>query len=155
MSSFNKWRGRFQISMHQRSKGLFSLGSGSFHVDKEGYYLALVDLLASLLESNTMWVLNFWIRIHIFMNNWQLFKLYLWKNYTLILKFIIEKSRRWSFLWNRNWDLGWIWAGSVTFDAVFFMISWAKKIFSNHCRWWKHFWHRMKLKKIIFFFLKS
>ena len=45
--------------MHQRSKGRFSLGSGSFHVDKEGYYLALVDLLASLLESNTMWVNSF------------------------------------------------------------------------------------------------
>ena len=38
---------------------LCSLGSGSFHVDKEGYYLALVDLLASLLESNTMWVNSF------------------------------------------------------------------------------------------------
>ena len=44
------------IFFNKRSKGLFSLGSESFHVDKEGYYLALVDLLASLLESNTMQV---------------------------------------------------------------------------------------------------
>ena len=40
---------------------------------------------------------------------------------------IIEKSRCGRFLWNRNWDLGWIWAGFATFEAGFFMFSWAKK----------------------------
>ena len=33
------------------------------------------------------------------------------------------------FLWNRNWDLGWIWAGLATFEASFFMFSWAKFFF--------------------------
>ena len=28
-------------------------------------------------------------------------------------------------------DLGWIWAGSATFEAGFFMFSWAKKFFGN------------------------
>ena len=28
-------------------------------------------------------------------------------------------------------DLGWIWAGSATFEAGFFMFSWAKKVFKN------------------------
>ena len=46
-----------------------------------------------------------------------------------ITKVIIEKSRGWRFLWNRNWDLGWIWAGLATFEAGFFMFSWAKKNF--------------------------
>ena len=38
-----------------------------------------------------------------------------------IIKVIIEKSRgsRGRFLWNRNWDLGWIWAGSATFEIYF------------------------------------
>ena len=42
------------------------------------------------------------------------------------IKVIIEKSRFGIFLWNRNWDLGWIWARLATFEAVFFMFSWAK-----------------------------
>ena len=54
------------------------------------------------------------------------------------IKFIIEKSRGGRFFWNRNWDLGWIWAGWhywkiiilgrlwATFEAVFFMFCWAK-----------------------------
>ena len=46
-------------------------------------------------------------------------------------KDIIEKSRGGRFLWNRNWDLGWIWAGLATFEAVFFMFSWEKKVFKN------------------------
>ena len=29
---------------------------------------------------------------------------------TIVQKVIIEKSRGGRFLWNRNWDLGWIWA---------------------------------------------
>ena len=35
-------------------------------------------------------------------------------------KVIIEKSGGGRFLWNRNRDLGWIWAGSATFEACFF-----------------------------------
>ena len=46
-------------------------------------------------------------------------------------KVIREKSRGGRFLWNKNWDLGWIWAGSATFEAGFFMFSWAKKILKN------------------------
>ena len=46
-------------------------------------------------------------------------------------KVIIEKSRGGRFLWNRNRDLGWIWAGLATFEAGFFMFSWAKKNFKN------------------------
>ena len=45
----------------------------------------------------------------------------------VIDKVIIEKSRGWRFLWNRNSDLGWIWAGLATFEAGFFMFSWEKK----------------------------
>ena len=41
----------------------------------------------------------------------------------LTFKVIIKKSRGGRFLWNRNGDLGWIWAGSATFEAVFFMFS--------------------------------
>ena len=44
-------------------------------------------------------------------------------NCTPICKVIIEKSRGGRFLWNRNWDLGWIWAGSATFEAGFFMFG--------------------------------
>jgi hypothetical protein len=29
-------------------------------------------------------------------------------------------------------DLGWIWAGLATFEASFFMFSWAKKKFKKH-----------------------
>ena len=50
-----------------------------------------------------------------------------------LVKIIIEKSRSKRFLWNRNWDLGWIWAGLATFEACF------------HCRRWKYFWHKMNL----------
>ena len=46
-------------------------------------------------------------------------------------KVIREKSHGGRFLWNKNWDLGWIWAGSATFEAGFLMFSWAKKIFKN------------------------
>ena len=42
---------------------------------------------------------------------------------------IREKSRGGRFLWNKNWDLGWIWAGSATFEAGFLMFSWAKNNF--------------------------
>ena len=66
-------------------------------------------------------------------------------------KVIIEKLRGGRFLWNRNWDLGWIWAGSATFEAGFFMFSWAKIFFKKHCSRCIHFWPRMKL----FFFLKK
>ena len=45
------------------------------------------------------------------------------------VKVIIEKSRGRRFLWNRNWDLGWIWAGLATFEAGFFMFSSAKNFF--------------------------
>ena len=41
-------------------------------------------------------------------------------------KVIIEKSRGGRFFWNRNWDLGWIWAGSATCEAGFFMLSFQK-----------------------------
>ena len=44
-----------------------------------------------------------------------------------LIKVIWEKSRGGKFLWNKNWDLGWIWAGSATFEAGFSMFSWAKK----------------------------
>ena len=76
--------------------------------------------------------------------------------WVIVSKVIIEKLRGGRFLWNRNWDLGWIWAGLATFEASFFMFSRAKKELLKilHCRQWKHFWHRMKLKKI-FFFLKK
>ena len=60
---------------NKRSKGLFSLGSESFHVDKEGYYLALVDLLASLLENYTMQVnsfLNSNSYFHVQVNNYEI-----------------------------------------------------------------------------------
>ena len=46
-------------------------------------------------------------------------------NYILVSKVIIEKLRDGRFLWNRNWGLGWIWAGLAIFDTVFFMFSWA------------------------------
>ena len=58
----------------------------------------------------------------------------------VLSKVIIKKSRGGRFLWNRNWDLGWIWAGWhyrkkkylgrlwATFEVLFFMFSWAKKI---------------------------
>ena len=46
-------------------------------------------------------------------------------------KVIIEKARGGRFLWNRNWDLGWILAGSATFEAGFSLSSWAKKFFKN------------------------
>ena len=71
------------------------------------------------------------------------------------IKVIREKSRGGRFLWNKNWDLGWIWASSATFEAGFFIFPWAKKNFKKHFRRWKHFWHRIKLKKCCFFFLKS
>ena len=76
------------------------------------------------------------------------------KGLLVVGKVIIEKSRGGRFLWNRNWDLGWIWAGSATMKPVFFMFLWAKKYFQKHCRRWKHFWHNLKLKKY-FFFLKK
>ena len=38
-------------------------------------------------------------------------------------KVIIEKSHSGIFLWNRNWHLGWIWAGLATFEAGFFMFT--------------------------------
>ena len=47
------------------------------------------------------------------------------------LKVIREKSRGGRFIWNKNWDLGWIWASSATFEASFFMFSLAKIFFKN------------------------
>ena len=54
-------------------------------------------------------------------------------NDMIAIKAKIEKSRSGKFLWNRNWDLGWLailkkklgqlWA---IFEASFFMFSWAK-----------------------------
>ena len=38
-----------------------------------------------------------------------------------------DMSRGARFLWNRNLDLGWIWAGLATIEAGGFMFSWAKK----------------------------
>ena len=67
---------------------------------------------------------------------WQLFsfkKWYLVKKTSLnwnMAKFIIEKSRGGRLLWNRNWYLSWILAGWhywATFEASFFMFSWAKQ----------------------------
>ena len=52
-------------------------------------------------------------------------------NWSAGIKFIREKSCGGRFLWNKNWDLGWIWAGSATFEAGFLMFSWAKKKFKN------------------------
>ena len=49
----------------------------------------------------------------------------------IFTKVIREKSRGGRFLWNKNWNLGWIWAGSATFKAGFLMFSWAKKILKN------------------------
>ena len=46
-------------------------------------------------------------------------------------KVIREKSCGGRFLWNKNWDLGWIWAGSATFEAGFLMFLWAKFFLKN------------------------
>ena len=52
-------------------------------------------------------------------------KLFFCQNYCPIRgKVIREKSRGGRFLWNRNCVLGWIWAGSATFEAGFFKFSW-------------------------------
>ena len=44
--------------------------------------------------------------------------LYCWKPWTNTPKVIIEKSRGGRFLWNRNWDLGWIWTGFFMFVKI-------------------------------------
>ena len=61
------------------------------------------------------------MRNHVFFHSWDV----------AATKVIIEKSSGGRFLWNRNWDLGWIWAGLATFEAGFFMFSWAKFFFNN------------------------
>ena len=55
-------------------------------------------------------------------------------------KVIWEKSRGGRFLWYKNWDLGWIWAGGITteentfgpimsnFWGRFFKFKWSKKL---------------------------
>ena len=52
---------------------------------------------------------------------------FLFRFYNYVRSVIIHKSRSEQFLWNRNWDLGWIWASLATFEAGFFMFSWGKK----------------------------
>ena len=81
----------------------------------------------------------------------------------LLTKVIIEKCRGEQFLWNRNWYLGWIWAGWhywkkqhlgwlwATFEAVFFKFLWAIKINKKHCSLGTKKLHKMKLKRIFFF----
>ena len=66
---------------------------------------------------------------------------------------IIEKSHGGRFLWNRNWDLGWIWARLATFEARFFMWSWARKLFKNIVDSEKIF--GIECSYYYFFFLKS
>ena len=56
---------------------------------------------------------------------------YVFQDSKILAKAIIEKSRGGRFLWNRNWDLGWIWDGSATFEAGFFMFSWANFFLKN------------------------
>ena len=41
-----------------------------------------------------------------------------------LFKVIIEKSHGGRFLWNRNWDLGWIWAECRDISPVSNMILW-------------------------------
>ena len=69
---------------------------------------------------------------------------------TYVYKVIIEKSRGGRFLWNRA-GFGPVWQ----LLRPFFYVFMGKKKFKKHCRWRKHFWHRMKFKKYFFFFLKS
>ena len=60
-------------------------------------------------------------------------------------KVIREKSRSGRFLWNRNWDLGWIWA------------SWhyrKKKIGPIMSNFWGRFFHVFMGKKMFWTFLK-
>ena len=57
-----------------------------------------------------------------------------WKFHIVSAKVIIGKSRGGRFLWNRNWDLGWIWAGWATFEAGFFKFSWAKTNFKKQIK---------------------
>ena len=44
---------------------------------------------------------------------------------------IIEKSHGGRFLWNRNWDLGWILASLATFGDCFFHVFMGKKNLKN------------------------
>ena len=73
---------------------------------------------------------------------------------------VIEKSLGGRFFWNRNWDLGWIWAGwhywkktladyEQLLRPVFFIFSWTKKN-QKHCGVPTKNMHKMKLKKHFF-----
>ena len=58
-------------------------------------------------------VLGFYVSL-IVKRWWDQYNLLPWPDSLAIYiagKVIIEKSRGGRFLWNRNWDLGWIWAG--------------------------------------------
>ena len=55
-------------------------------------------------------------------------------------KVIIHKSRGDQFLWNRNWDLGWFWAGW----------QYWKKIGPIMSNFWERFFH-VFMSKIFFF----
>ena len=48
-----------------------------------------------------------------------------------MIRVIIEKSRGGRFLWNRNWDLGWIWNSLATFEAGFFYVFMGKIFFAH------------------------
>ena len=84
-----------------------------------------------------------------------------------VSKVIIEKSRGGRFLWNKYWDLGWIWAGwhcwkkgfgliMSNFWGWFKLSSGAKKniFFQKHCNIRNKKLHKIKLKKQ-FCFLKG
>ena len=45
----------------------------------------------------------------------------------VVSKFIIEKSRSGRFLWNMNWDLGWIWLNGQLSCLQSFRIFWPMK----------------------------
>ena len=66
----------------------------------------------------------------------------------MAIKIVKEKSHGGRFLWNRRWDLGWIWANwhyrkkiknyadyEHNLEAVFFMFSLAKKIKNQILIW--------------------
>ena len=60
-------------------------------------------------------------------------------------KVIIEKSRGGRFFWNRNWDLGWIWA-----DWEYWKKKDLGRLFKNIVSVYTKKFHKMKSKKIWF-----